>query len=117
MGHDATEEFCCSVIYRNVDAVKTKQLGTSDCTRTQLSDVVEKIYVKIGGGGGKGLRGYSYPQITVVCALFHAFLFSHANNKGEYFFSKLWGLRNCLKKETMYKFPQIQRIKCNLSRF
>ena len=46
-----TEEFGCSVIYQNAAVVKTKQLGASDCTRTQFADVAEQMYVKIGGGG------------------------------------------------------------------
>ena len=46
MGHDATKEFCCSVIYRNVAVVETKWLGASDFTRTQLADVTGKCTSK-----------------------------------------------------------------------
>ena len=62
--HDATEEFCCSVIYRNLAVVETKRLGASDCTRMQFADMAEQMYVKIGGVQAYG--GYRYPQITVV---------------------------------------------------
>ena len=65
MGHDATEEFCCCVIYQNAAVVETKQLGASNCTRTQFADVSEKMYVKIGRGGVKAYGGYVYPQIRV----------------------------------------------------
>ena len=56
VGHDTTEEFCCSVIYQNAAVVETKRLGASDFTLTQLADVTEKMYAKIGGAG-TGLRG------------------------------------------------------------
>ena len=65
MGHDATEDFCCSVIYRNVAFVETERLGASDCTRTQFADMAEQMYVKIGRGV-QAYWGYRYQQITVV---------------------------------------------------
>ena len=60
-----TEDFGCSVIYKNAAVVETKRLGVSDCTRAQFADVAEKMYVKIGGGE-QAYWGYRYPQTTVV---------------------------------------------------
>ena len=74
MGH----EFCCSVIYQNVDFFETKRLGTSDCTRTQFADVAEQMYVKIGGV--TGLRGvqlptnYGSPKVVTSCTILRNYI-------------------------------------------
>ena len=65
MGHDATSEFCCSVIYRNAAVVETKRLGASDCTCTQFANAAEQMCVKIEVGV-QAYGGHIYPQIMVV---------------------------------------------------
>ena len=48
-----------------VAAVETNLFCASDCTRPQVDNVYDQMYVKIGGGV-QSSGGYSSPQITVV---------------------------------------------------